>query len=410
MVLKFSTNQPLAYTPSVPVSTRLLLHGQNLNDYSGKNNSVSGSASNFGNPFDFGGSFGGNLQVASSASLDLSGSDFTIDFWFNQDADMGSGRYAYFHIGDGTEAITMYVDNKRLYCFVISGGASVVTVSEDSTIGDWSPAAGWHHLALVRSGSDYIIYYDGTARNTVTDTDGIAAGNRPAYFGEHPVYAYSYTGDLAEIRVISDGNWSGVPQAPYRLQYLTTIANLEQTIPLVQNLSGGVDTPPEWGTSVAAPTFTDNDLVVPGFTYRQFIPSSAITKSGTSIRLTVHGGVGVLDEIQYGQVWIGHQGTNPWEFDGNQVRVLYLGGDPGIVFPDDSLTSDDTLFDIDETKNLVVAYEVPFALLFQAERPIEYATGWQDYVQSSGTVSDSTPSVTSNINGRVCVGEIQAYG
>jgi hypothetical protein len=52
------------------------------------------------------------LSAASSADFNLNGNDWVISFCFKQAADMGSGQYCYFNLGDGNSNVLIaYVDS-----------------------------------------------------------------------------------------------------------------------------------------------------------------------------------------------------------------------------------------------------------------------------------------------------------
>jgi hypothetical protein len=61
MVMKFNTQKPPRFAETDPTFTKLLLHGNDLLDYSGNGHTVTAngdaSAGNSGNPFGFGGLF-----------------------------------------------------------------------------------------------------------------------------------------------------------------------------------------------------------------------------------------------------------------------------------------------------------------------------------------------------------------
>lgn len=93
-------------------------------------------------------------------------------------------------------------------------------------------------------------------------------------------------------------------------------------------------------------------------TRRMIIAASALTTSGVQVRVRLSGPAsGPSRPIN--NAFIGHQasGGNPWDFDGNQVRLTFNGNN-GVTPPvGGSVWSDWVNFSLDETKNLIVAHD-----------------------------------------------------
>lgn len=112
---------------------------------------------------------GDYLSLADSADWDFGTGDFTIDFWVYLAADVGA---TLFEIGDvvggaGT-GVSMEWSGSN-WSFYINSGTPNITVTRPSL-------NAWHHVAIVRSGSNTIVFLDGTSAGTGTSTDNITAG------------------------------------------------------------------------------------------------------------------------------------------------------------------------------------------------------------------------------------------
>lgn len=98
---------------------------------------------------------------------------------------------------------------------------------------------------------------------------------------------------------------------------------------------------------------SNNDL-----TRRMIIDASALTTSGVQVRVRLSGPASG-PSLPINNAFIGHQasGGNPWDFDGNQVRLTFNGNN-GVTPPvGGSVWSDWIDFSLDKTKNLIVAHD-----------------------------------------------------
>ena len=236
MVLKFSTQKPQQYTPTPSANTKLLLHGQNLLDYSGNGHSAtaSGDASvgNSGNPFGFGGTFSfggdgtGQIAISDSAVFDLSNNDFVIDFNYQPDGTAYQMMLGQYGLGDN-------VNNGWGIDYNTSGNiefqySKTGTDFYSVAIGITLDTSNNQHIAVVRSGSTIYAYQKGVliGSSTSIGSDIIYNSSRDLIIGRNPNEFlgtfWPATGKISEIRIIngSDNGWTGstidVPTAPYK--------------------------------------------------------------------------------------------------------------------------------------------------------------------------------------------------
>lgn len=105
--------------------------------------------------------------------------------------------------------------------------------------------------------------------------------------------------------------------------------------------------------------FTSFNTVNSGWattTARYIIPTADILKSGTRGKIKLASVAGGAWSFQ--KCYIGHaaaSGDN-YDFDGNQVQVLFGGAANGTVPTSGGLTSDEIAFNIDKSKNLIISF------------------------------------------------------
>ena len=94
-----------------------------------------------------------------------------------------------------------------------------------------------------------------------------------------------------------------------------------------------------------------------GYLNRVWIPASLISTSGSKIRVTLQENTGIAYKIA--DLYVGHKAASGdnYDFDGNQVRVTFNGGGTGCsVNASETKVSDEIVFALDETKDLILSY------------------------------------------------------
>jgi len=234
-MLKVVNQNKTIYTPTDQTYTKLLLHGNNLLDYSGNAHvaTANGGATvnNSGNPFGFGGVFsfdgsGDYLTVPSSTDWDFGFDDFAIDFfvYFNSSNPWTSLIYP--------NILGSYSSDTNRFAIFVSGisGRGMDFYVNDGTIHAVETTTQplldtWHHYAMVRSSGILTIYENGIAAASGDMNYDISIGERLdiARHGQDGVTAAYLDGNLAELRVLkgTDNGWTGstidVPTKPYAL-------------------------------------------------------------------------------------------------------------------------------------------------------------------------------------------------
>jgi len=153
---------------------------------------------------------GDYLTLSASEDWNLGGGDFTIDFWIYLNS---TGRQYFF--GMGTDTSTHYVlgldynsvGSNKLGLWASSNGSSWDMIGADSGgngIGSTTLTLNtWHHIAVVRNGSNWKVYIDGvvdinlTVSGTILNPSGRQLNvARCAYLGG----SFHLNGNIDEFR------------------------------------------------------------------------------------------------------------------------------------------------------------------------------------------------------------------
>lgn len=116
---------------------------------------------------------GDYISTPDQADFALGSGDFTFDLWFRNVAATGSLRtIAYQGDGGGTAAGSAFwirLNSTGTITAQVSNGSAWTAITTSAVFSD-SLNTGWHHLALVRSGTTLTLYIDGVAAGSGTLT------------------------------------------------------------------------------------------------------------------------------------------------------------------------------------------------------------------------------------------------
>ena len=148
---------------------------------------------------------GGRITYSDNAAFTLGSADFTIETWIRTDSiatgfTIGCQRDA----GGVNEAWGLWWDQPSgdlKFQYSLDGSNSQPAIARA-----WSPSANtWYHVALVRSGSDLLMFVDGTQLGTTaTITGSIYDSSRPLTVGALELssgYIYQLTGYMDNFRL-----------------------------------------------------------------------------------------------------------------------------------------------------------------------------------------------------------------
>jgi hypothetical protein len=169
------------------------------------------------------------LSLGDSADWAFGTGDFTIDTWISLHAPTKSRNCIFQQYADSTHYQFFYVRySSPLYYLVyqVYDGSQIIYSAQTIS----GPSADtWHHVALVRTGNDFLLFLDGTkVGSTVTDTDAVPDFAAAAVIGNWPVgTAYDLNGWLDEFRVSKGvARWTSnftPPTAPYSREGQTVL-------------------------------------------------------------------------------------------------------------------------------------------------------------------------------------------
>jgi len=204
-------------SPGQPGYTKLLLHADGVNgqtafiDEAGKTITAYGNAHVDTTQSKFGGSsaaFDGNsdyLSLTDSDDWNFGNGDFTVDFWVNFNAFPSGGSYMTFYdqgvTGSHWIIFTVYdaagTPHLDFYCYDTSIPFSINI--------DRAPSMSlntWHHIALVRTGNDFKLFFDGVQQGaTVTNSGTMPDVSAEVRIGGSQVGGYYFNGWIDEFRV-----------------------------------------------------------------------------------------------------------------------------------------------------------------------------------------------------------------
>ncbi|MCR4437413.1 MAG: LamG domain-containing protein [Eubacteriales bacterium] len=216
---KIDDNKIIHYSTSIPgvddAYTKLLMHMDGTNggtiftEESGKAVTVGGNVKTSTTQIKFGTAsayFDGDgdyLKLADSADWQMGTGDFTIDFWFRTD-DVSAKRSFLFYGNDGNNNAGFWLyhdtDGKVGVSLGLSSPGNIISASAVSV-------GVWHHFALVRYGSNFTLYIDGTSTGSLTDSSGVTVPTtNPCFsigreYGDVYPNTYSYKGYIDELRI-----------------------------------------------------------------------------------------------------------------------------------------------------------------------------------------------------------------
>ncbi len=136
------------------------------------------------------------------------------------------------------------------------------------------------------------------------------------------------------------------------------------------------------------------------YAIRVVVPAASISTSGTKIKITL--AAGSTEGLTFTTCRIAEKAAagNAWDFATGGTTVLFSGVDGGTISAGSTLTSDETTFTLDETKNYVVSFYISGSGSFDSARKKTTLSGWTTYekIGTSADASGTTPSSFSDSN------------
>jgi hypothetical protein len=112
----------------------------------------------------------GWVDTPDSADFTLASGDFTIDFWMNVQGGAATRRFATGQVSSAgtTGAFFIEVNASNVLSGTLYQGGTQHSVTGTTTI----TAAGWHHVAFVRTGNNLMLFLDGAQEGSTTSFTG----------------------------------------------------------------------------------------------------------------------------------------------------------------------------------------------------------------------------------------------
>jgi hypothetical protein len=144
---------------------------------------------------------GDYLTVPDNAAFDMGSSDFTIEGWVFLSSTGASQTFIAKGTGAGNQASYHIVFNGTNWLYYLSGNGSTWSIASGVTMGAGT-ANTWQHLALVRSGSTFTPYVNGTAGTTTTSATALFDSNNVFSIGADDATNQRLTGFISNCRAV----------------------------------------------------------------------------------------------------------------------------------------------------------------------------------------------------------------
>ena len=165
---------------------------------------------------------GDDLSIANHANLDcIEGtSDFTIDFWLYT-----AGAYEVFQKVGAHDFWLGYNGSNPYWSVTTAAGA--VNVPNTSM---HAATSAWHHIALVRNGSNFMVYTNGERGGIVTSSSAIVTNTNPFVIGNASSNAGNYTGYIQSFRISDTARWTAASITPPAAQLAGQVVGATGTL------------------------------------------------------------------------------------------------------------------------------------------------------------------------------------
>lgn len=134
----------------------------------------------------------------------LGSGNFTIEFWIKtnnstQYATLISNTPSTFATSDWSLLMNNASSSAGDIAFYVADYSTATPLL--STSGSLINDNNWHHVAVVRNGSTWTCYVNGTSQATGTSSATIASSTNPVHIGHDPYYTRTFTGYMDDFRV-----------------------------------------------------------------------------------------------------------------------------------------------------------------------------------------------------------------
>jgi hypothetical protein len=266
---------------------------------------TSTTASKFYGSSGYFGTGGSTQHISISPVNSFSNSSFTIEMWYYATASQND-RVLYRAVPSSHYGILLYMNAGLLQVYLSSNGSSWDLVSGTS-IG-YITTNQWTHIALVRNGSSFTGYMNGSSTSLTTSSSSIASATIEQIGGSDPgAGQLSFPGYIQDVRVyVGAAKYTGTFTVP---SYNTSTAAGNDSL---------VDTPTNYGTDTGA-----GGEVRGNYCTLNPLDVSSLTTSDGNLRL-------VASAAGYVRGTMNLAGKTYWEVT---ITIAGLGGIIGIMQP-----------------------------------------------------------------------------
>lgn len=272
------------------------------------------------------------------------------------------------------------------------------------------------------------IIFPSTSVTDVLDEDDLSSDSASALATQQSIKAYvdSATGGSS----IDQTARNRINSLSFRLASLNSLAVFEMTDMVLDAFEDETGVEVNNGATYDAAgdyydnpgAFTDGptatlDTNLPTFdnyTAVQIIDAAEFSSNSSQVRVTFEGGT--VEGFRIESAWIGHPpgAGDVYDFDGNQVQLQFSGNDHVEIAASTTATSDAANFDLDASKNLLIAFEIQKSIGTNNDtlRGLTSKTNWSAYlkvVQGDTGTTDKT-GYSASAHNVMAVNKIEVLG
>lgn len=149
------------------------------------------------------------LSIPSASAPSFAANDFVIDFWCFPTTTSGDKMLLTKRLGAGYGEIAVLLSSNVLTVLVSSAGTGWDLVAS-ATAGTLTANA-WNHVAIIRSGTGFLTYVNGTRELNTTISGTIATNTQNLRIGGGDAVVSGFVGHIDEFRIAvgTDRGWTG---------------------------------------------------------------------------------------------------------------------------------------------------------------------------------------------------------
>jgi hypothetical protein len=146
---------------------------------------------------------GGNyLSVPTSSAFSLGTNDFTIECWLYFTSNAANQTILALTDGLSGQNFTLFTPSAGTLSYYLSSNGSSWNIASSISVGSIS-ANQWYHFSLVRIGTTFMPFLNGTIGTTTTSSAAIYGTSNPVYIGAstYQLPTYVFTGYMDDLRI-----------------------------------------------------------------------------------------------------------------------------------------------------------------------------------------------------------------